>query len=718
MFLLALLACHDGSPQSPGTSEDDTAGAPVLAADACDAVAPGAPDTGDPFVALSHLHGAVRLFRPSRDWVAADQALVDALEGETWDPEAALDVYGPAVGGCVLDADAGLGFPLASVELVGDVAVVRPGGGDVLIPDGAAAVALDLRDLPAVPETEAAVATALQAILSGETSLGSAKLRVFTGLPDLSGSAGVYSADLEEVEWTVTGTAAAALPLAVLTDRTLAPEAARAAGALRLAGLGWIVGHPVWAEAAESDWGAVGDRGLAWPSRRMRYADEQWPDVIPADMLTDTPDGALDGLAGWGAPPPVDDASDREGMALRWSGESDAPLETLDRGSARAMLLVAHGLVDRFYPYFDVVDDTHDEALVASLAEVDTLAEGDRAGALRALGEFVHADQDGHGFFGDWAGTDYLDSYIALQIERIDGQPVVRASGYPEVLPGDTIVEIGGVPAEDWYADAMTWHSAATPGYLFEVSGRVWNSQVESADLVVRGADGEERGVSLAGMPYAEMQALVPWGGTLRPSGWLDDLGAPSVYFLNLNQAVTTTDEQWRTALAEAAGATGLVVDMRDYPAIDHYALAQALEVGAFSSATFRVPVWTGPDDETIDESSYTFTGDADYAGPIVLLVSNKTVSAAENFSMMLCGSDRVTVIGEPSAGTNGNITSAYLPGGYYLDFTGMRVLNPDGSELHGVGIPLDEEVVPTAADFAAGKDPELEAAIARLMGE
>ena len=41
-----------------------------------------------------------------------------------------------------------------------------------------------------------------------------------------------------------------------------------------------------------------------------------------------------------------------------------------------------------------------------------------------------------------------------------------------------------------------------------------------------------------------------------------------------------------------------------------------------------------------------------------------------------------------------------------------MRLLNPDGSEFHGIGVVPDIEVVPTAAEFAAGIDPELQKAI------
>lgn len=715
-FLLLAACRHPADSQDTlpdDSAVDDTAAVPQ---DWCEATGGGPPAPEDPRLALSHLHASVRLFRPSKDWLGADQALVDAIGGETWDPENGLGTYGPAVGGCVLPAStAGLGP--ASVELVGDVALIHPGTGAVVIPATATVVALDVRGLPAGAETDAALWTAMQAVIGGDASLGSARVRTFVGFPNGAGTAGPYDASRETVDWQISGTSEASLPLVVLTDNALAPGAARVAGALRLARLATLVGQPVWASTAESSWSAVGQTGLAWPSRTLLYDDVEWPDVIPADVVTDDPVGALGGQA-WGQPPAVaPGATERETMQ-GWKPDTDTPADVLDRGSARAMLLVAHGIVDRFYPYYPMVPGDHDQALLDGLDEVDALDEGDREGVLRALGRFIHEDSDGHGFFGDWAAAESVDSYLALQIERVDGEPVIRSSGYDDVLPGDTVVGIDGIDAQDWYTDAMTWHSAATPGYLFEVSGRSWWSGVpDPVSIVVRGVDGVERDVELTGLPGADQAQIVPWGGTLRPSGWLDDLGASDLYLLNLNGAVTASDADWQAALAEASGAAGLVVDMRDYPAFNHYSLATALRSGGFSSPTFRVPTWTGPDTLTWDESNYTLTGSGLYTGPIVLLVSNKSVSAAENFSMMLWDAENVTVIGEQSAGTNGDITWTYLPGGYYMYFTGMELLNSDGSPVHGIGIPLDHEVRPTAADFAAGIDPELEAAIGFLHG-
>ena len=72
-------------------------------------------------------------------------------------------------------------------------------------------------------------------------------------------------------------------------------------------------------------------------------------------------------------------------------------------------------------------------------------------------------------------------------------------------------------------------------------------------------------------------------------------------------------------------------------------------------------------------------------------------------------------IVGEPTAGTNGNINPFSLPGGYSLTWTGMKVLKQDGARHHGVGIAPTVPVGPTVAGMAAGKDEQLEKAIQLL---
>jgi C-terminal processing protease CtpA/Prc len=69
-------------------------------------------------------------------------------------------------------------------------------------------------------------------------------------------------------------------------------------------------------------------------------------------------------------------------------------------------------------------------------------------------------------------------------------------------------------------------------------------------------------------------------------------------------------------------------------------------------------------------------------------------------------------IVGEATAGTNGNVNPFVLPGGYSVSWTGMQVLKHDGSRHHGVGIRPTIPVQRTRAGVAAGRDELLERAV------
>jgi len=69
--------------------------------------------------------------------------------------------------------------------------------------------------------------------------------------------------------------------------------------------------------------------------------------------------------------------------------------------------------------------------------------------------------------------------------------------------------------------------------------------------------------------------------------------------------------------------------------------------------------------------------------------------------------------VGEPTAGTNGNINPFMLPGNYNVVWTGMKVLKNDGSQHHGVGIQPTVPVSRTIRGVAERRDEQLERAIA-----
>lgn len=714
--LLALAPCLllSGCPEPP-TEEGPLPGVQVEGW--CEAGLGGLPGAREFEQDFAAGHALNRLFSVAPAWIDTDARLAELLDsGEALGP-ALLSSYADSFEDiCALS-----GVPettaATTVELVGTIAVVTPGTGTVTLPAGATSVVIDLRGT--TPSVDLAGAVSLA--LADDLSLGERTLQHFTGLPSHDDGWTHYESDLASVEVLAPGGGGENLPLAFITPPQLGPAASTLVAGLRLSERAVILGHDVFAAVAESTWAGVGSGGLLVRTSSLESDGAPWPDVIPADISTETPDFYLEDLANHGLEPVPSDAQRAAIRAFDRTGwdwlEADA---TLTGGTMRAGLLIAWGVLDRFYPFFDLVGRGIDSGLVASLEEVALLSDEDRGGYMTALGHFMHELYDGHGFYSDWNG-DWPSGYLIVQIQRVDGEPVVRASEHEGVLPGDTIISIDGVDATDWYTEAMSRYSASSDGYRFVLATGELKEIWDSRELGLRAPDGAERTVTVQGRPW-EDQDLVPWGGTLRPNGTLSDLGAPEAYYVNLAGDVSPDEPEVYDAVVDAILALeegdSLVLDMRDYPALNYYELERYFHTESYTTPQFWFPTWTGPDSFELIEDSWSFTPQSTvWTGPIVLLMGNKSVSSAENVAQMLEYLPNVTVVGQLSACTNGTVTSFWLPGNLSLTFTGMRLRNPDGSEFHGIGVVPDIEVQPTAAQFAAGEDPELQAAVDLILG-
>lgn len=101
------------------------------------------------------------------------------------------------------------------------------------------------------------------------------------------------------------------------------------------------------------------------------------------------------------------------------------------------------------------------------------------------------------------------------------------------------------------------------------------------------------------------------------------------------------------------------------------------------------------------------------FRGKNVFLAGGGTISYGESLMGIVEAYRLGTIIGEPTAGTNGNICNFDIPGFQSLPFTGMRVLKNDGSPHHGVGIHPHILVRPTARGVMEGRDEVLDKALA-----
>ncbi|MCR9162827.1 MAG: S41 family peptidase [Nannocystaceae bacterium] len=105
------------------------------------------------------------------------------------------------------------------------------------------------------------------------------------------------------------------------------------------------------------------------------------------------------------------------------------------------------------------------------------------------------------------------------------------------------------------------------------------------------------------------------------------------------------------------------------------------------------------------------------FAGPVALLIDEGTASTSEIFAAGMRDLGRVSIYGAgPSAGAALPSLIEQLDGGALFQYVVGDYHSPKGVLVEGRGVAPDHLVPETVADFAAGKDPVLEAAVAALQ--
>lgn len=466
-----------------------------------------------------------------------------------------------------------------------------------------------------------------------------------------------------------------------------------------------IVDGPVW------QWQHYGLGGTSqvYRSSRIRLEDSAGANVI-AEQL---PGGVSFRL-------PLFAALDQQGGATEQAPEhvqgprfAGKPMDWTpsghDRTTRLATAITAWATLAHFYPYWDEVKVDWQSRLDDTLTAA-AMAPDDKA-FHRVLQMLVASIDDGHG----WV-TYPTDTNAALPIDwaTIDGELVITAvaDGVSGVAPGMIVSAIDELPADQALAQeeqriSGSDHYRRTLAERFTLNGVKGDTVV----LSVRDGAGEAQAVTLT-MQEAVQSARFE---KVRPQPFAEL--ERDIFYIDLSRI---SQADLNDALVQVRDAKGLVFDLRGYPRVSKEWLSQLTDQ-PIRSAMFMRPEFTGPDGQARynEDGGWTIEPRATrLTQNVVFLTNASAISFAESVLGLVKANGLGTIVGSPTAGANGNVSSVPLPGGYTLRFTGMKVLNRDGSQHHLIGVTPDIATSPTREGVADARDEVLEVGLRLVVAK
>jgi C-terminal processing protease CtpA/Prc len=289
----------------------------------------------------------------------------------------------------------------------------------------------------------------------------------------------------------------------------------------------------------------------------------------------------------------------------------------------------------------------------------------------------------------------------------------VASEGGNGLQPGDLVLAIDGLPAAEALAEKEGLVSGATPQWrhyqaLFRLRLGAFYSELK---LDVLSRAGETRSVVLRRTIDSQnmREARPPTMNEIKPG----------IFYLDLDRI---TDEDFQSALPQLEKAKGIIFDLRGYPRVSPVIISHLID-SPVQSARWLVPIVTVPNHQPpldYDTSGrWTLRPIAPrLKGKLIFLTDGRAISAAESYLGIVEAYKLAQIVGEPTAGTNGNVNPFSLPGNYSVSWTGMKVLKNDGSQHHGIGIQPTVPVSRTIRGVTERRDEQLERAVALVSQE
>ncbi len=363
-----------------------------------------------------------------------------------------------------------------------------------------------------------------------------------------------------------------------------------------------------------------------------------------------------------------------------------------------------------FYPYFEYDICNWDKELVQTIKRVMQVKDFD--GYKLELTRLLSNTQDGHSYLYDDHAYDHTTGFSAIYVE---GKWVVGKIINPDVdIPvGSEITHLNGESFKKLMDKYRRIYRSSNPvntdTWLLGNYIKTYSDSVATFRFITPDRHLVEKIVHLGDFSSYD----------LRTRGEKTISYPEGIIYLNLFRL---HDEDIDSMMPELLKAKGLILDLSFYPRVSTKLLQLLLkEQDTWSSCV--VKRYIRPNDELPrigeDTAVWGLTPEEPHLNAkMVALSSRLAQSYCEGYLGVIKYNKLGTIVGQPSAGANGNVVTTALPGDIRVSWTGLLVQNPGRERFFGLGIIPDVIIERSLEDIVNGNDPEMNSALEILRRE
>ena len=384
-----------------------------------------------------------------------------------------------------------------------------------------------------------------------------------------------------------------------------------------------------------------------------------------------------------------------------------------DRAVRIADITARWNIVRHFYPYYEEIDPEWERRLEAFLQEAvraDRIASADAVFEwYRTVCRFFNPIKDGHLTVStDMAVSGMKSAYLPEYYAPVSVLPVNDTILIRDPAPPHSwriLRTIDGVPATERLREYARVSNAATDRHRNRIAAsRLFASPTYGTPFVI--ISQEHSGAVRCDTLYATLPEPP------RSDRHTEPFRKSENGILYIDAASDEATEK-RFLAALTPDIKGLCFDLRSYPSYKFEEILTHLLAADSKAPATEVPIARYPFRRQLTWRIETETLPARSPRvflPATFLCDAGTFSWGETILLIVRHYRLGTIVGEPTAGTTGDLTRFELPI-FPFSMTGMKMTGMDGEAHHAVGVMPDIVVPVFAADRMNGRDPILQRA-------